>query len=114
MSVIFSEAGKRQYSDHPRFEGVKIAVLVKESDTEKVSVSELIISPGVEAPVHTHDLQADSIYVVSGQGEAFLDGTRQKVAAGDYIFVPAGAEHGISNTGPENLQLFVHHSPPLF
>jgi quercetin dioxygenase-like cupin family protein len=101
------------YTDHPRFAGVKLAVLVDGKLSNAVSVSLLEISPDVEIPVHTHDPQLDSIFVLSGQGEAYINGVWQAIQAGDYIFAPSKAEHGIRNTGRDLLRLFVHHSPPL-
>jgi quercetin dioxygenase-like cupin family protein len=113
MQGKLSKGSIIDFADHPRFAGVKIAVLVSGKDCKAVSVSVLELSPGVEIPVHTHDPQLDSIYVASGRGEAYVNGTWQAVEAGDYILAPQGVEHGARNTGTEALRLFVHHSPPL-
>ncbi|HDQ40430.1 MAG TPA: cupin domain-containing protein [Desulfonatronum sp.] len=102
------------FADHPRFAGVKIAVLVSGKDSDTVSVSVLEISPGVEIPVHTHDPQMDSIFVVSGHGDAYVNGAWQTVEAGDYVLAPKKAEHGMRNRGTGPLTLFIHHSPPLY
>lgn len=91
-----------------------MAKLVADGKSDMVSVSELIIEPGVEVPAHTHDLQADSIFVVSGRGEALINGEWTTVGAGDHIFVLPETEHGIRNNSAEPLKLFVHHAPPLF
>ncbi|WP_045210910.1 cupin domain-containing protein [Desulfonatronovibrio magnus] len=114
MKAIHCGITSREYKDHPKFAGVKIAILIKSTDSEAVSVSELQVDPGVKAPIHTHDLQIDSIYVVSGTARAYINQEWIEVSAGDYIYVPATAEHGLHNTGDEILRLFVHHSPPLF
>jgi quercetin dioxygenase-like cupin family protein len=113
MNSIFYPHAQIAYSDHPRFAGVKIAVLVSSRDTGAMSVSMLSIAPAAEIPVHTHDPQVDSIHVVAGRGEILVNGQWQGVSGGDYIFVPKGVEHGVRNTGPEPLRLLVHHSPPL-
>ncbi len=102
------------YSDHLRFAGVRVAVLVNNKLSKAVSVSLLEIAPGVEIPVHTHDPQLDSIFVLSGQGEAYINGAWQAVESGDHVFAPSGAEHGVRNTGNNVLKLFIHHSPPLY
>lgn len=114
MKGMFFQSKSRKYKDHPKFTGVQIAMLVADGKSDMVSVSELIIEPGVEVPVHTHDPQADSIYIVSGKAEVFLNGEWVSVESGDYLFVPPDVEHGIRNTGSESLRLFIHHSPPLF
>jgi quercetin dioxygenase-like cupin family protein len=114
MNAKFFASEKRELNDHPRFAGVKIAILVKQDDSDKLSVSQLEIAPGIEVPKHTHDVQIDSIYIVSGQGEAFIDGKWTEISSGDYIFVKPRTEHGIRNTGDQPLRLFIHHSPPMF
>lgn len=114
MDSRFFKSTDIQFNDHPKFANVKIAILVTGKDTAATSVCLLDIAPATNIPVHTHDPQIDSIYVVSGNGQAFVNGEWKDIAAGDYIFVPAMVEHGIKNTGSESLKLFIHHSPPLF
>lgn len=113
MQTILHRVSSFEFTDHPRFAGVRIAVLVSRKDSDAVSVSLLDIAPSVEIPVHTHDAQLDSIFVVSGQGEAFINGSWQAVEAGDHLLAPKSVEHGMRNAGAESLRLLVHHSPPL-
>ncbi len=114
VKAMFFPESERVFKDHPKFEGVRIAVLVSSSNTDRVGVSVLEIAPGVAVPGHVHESQVDSIYVLDGQGQALLGGDWQPLSAGDYLFVPPGVEHGVRNTGSGPLLLFVHHSPPLF
>jgi len=113
MSVFFCPASEAKFIDHPVFAGVRLAKLVPREAGQPVGVLVLEIDPGVEIPVHTHDVNADSIYVAAGDGELFVDGRWRPVATGDYLLAPAGCEHGVRNTGSRPLRLFVHHSPPL-
>ena len=101
-----------EFTTHPKFDGVNIGVLVTGQDTDSVSVCLLDIEKNTTIPVHIHDPQIDSIYVVSGSGEIHVNGAWQKISTGDYIFVPAEEEHGI-RSGNGELRIFVHHSPPL-
>lgn len=112
MSSLFYKNSEITFENHPKFDGVKIAVLVSSSNTEETSVCVLDIEPETTIPVHTHDPQIDSIYVVSGKGKAYVNGEWKDITEGDYIFVPANQDHGIS-TGKDPLKIFVHHSPPL-
>ncbi|NNF83979.1 MAG: cupin domain-containing protein [Deltaproteobacteria bacterium] len=101
------------FAPHPRLANVRMATYITGKDTETVGVSMVDIAPNEGAPIHRHDSQVDSIFVISGKGEAFVNGRWEFIEAGDYIFVPKGNEHGIRNTGHGSLRLFVHHSPPL-
>lgn len=113
MDSKFFPGDNIDFVDHPKFKGVKIAALITRKDTGAVSVCRLDIAPNTEIPIHTHDPQIDSIFVVEGEGEGYMNGVWSRISAGDYIFVPALIEHGIRNTGTKILKLFVHHSPPF-
>jgi len=113
MSTIFTKETQMNFEPHPKFQGVTISTLVTSQETEEISVCILDIDPGIEIPVHTNDPQVDSIFIVKGEGEAYINGAWQGVSAGDYICVPARTEHGVRNTGKDILRLFVVHSPPL-
>ena len=113
MSATHFPASVKIFADHPRFAGVRIATYMTRRHTDRVSVCELEIGPGIEIPVHAHEGEIDSIYAVAGAGEAFVNGAWATLTAGDYIFVPAGVPHGIRNTGSTTLRLFIHHSPPI-
>jgi len=113
MTAKFFSAHDKKFSAHPKFSGVQMAVFITGQDTDTASVCQLIIAPGVEIPVHTHDPQIDSIFIVAGQGQAYVNGKWKEVAPGDYLFFPAQVEHATRNTGSEPLVLLVHHCPPL-
>lgn len=102
------------FTEHPKYPGVRIAKLVTLKEACPIGVSILEIESDETIPVHTHDPNVDSIYIMAGQGEAFVNGVWQPIEQGDYIFVPALDRHGIKNTGEGLLKLFVVHSPPLF
>ena len=113
MNTIFFSNKEIRFADHPKFANVRIATLISGKETDTVSVCLLDIEPETEISIHTNDPQVDSIFVVDGQGEAFVNESWQKIEAGDYIFVPVSDEHGIKNNGTISLKLLVHHSPPL-
>lgn len=112
MKSMVYPSSSIEFDDHPKFAGVKISALVSSKESDVASVCFLDIEKNTTVPVHTHDPQVDSIYIVSGAGEIYANGQWNPIVAGDYIFVPAGDEHGIKS-GDEGLRLFVHHSPPL-
>jgi len=101
------------FTPHPRFANVQWARFISGKDTNTVSVCLVEIQPNTSIPIHIHDPQVDSMLVLSGKGEAYVNGTWEPVEAGDYIFVSQASEHALKNTGNEWLRIFVHHSPPL-
>ena len=113
MSSYFIKSAEMKFEDHPVYEGVEIAKLITKEEKQPVGVLMLKIAPEVEIPIHTHDVNADSIFVVSGKGLVYVDGKWEEANAGDYILAPATEEHGVRNHSDEPLVLFIHHSPPL-
>ena len=112
MTTKLVNQEKMLFNPHPKFSGVQMAIFVNGEESVEASVCMLKIEANTEIPIHTHDPQVDSIFIVAGQGEAYVNGSWQPIAAGDYLFVPATDEHGIRTT-ESTLTLFVHHSPPL-
>ena len=110
----FLSSDAYSFEEHPLFQHVTIAKLAGKEQQAPVGISMLELEPGAEIPVHTHDENIDSIYVMSGQAEIYADGKWREVSEGDYCFVPAGQEHGVKNPGDQKLRLFIVHSPPLF
>jgi mannose-6-phosphate isomerase-like protein (cupin superfamily) len=60
------------------------------------------ISPGDAAAVASHADADETIYVISGTGR-LPDGT--EVGPGTCIHLPAGTPHGVSNPGPDPLEV---------
>lgn len=112
--TLFTLGDERNFQKHPVFEGVSISKLVARAECDSLGISILKIAPGAEIGVHTHDASLDSIYVLSGEGEAYINGGWKGFSTGDHILVPARVKHGIRNTGSAPLELFVAHAPPLF
>lgn len=113
MHTKFFRQQEMIFARHPKYDNVRIATFVTGTDTTTASVCLLEIAAGTAIPVHTHEPQVDSIFIVEGCGEAYVNGKWEKIGPGDYIFAPATEEHGIRNTCTGPLRLFVHHSPPL-
>ena len=111
--TIFHKQQSFDFTPHPKFRDVEIAILVSGKQCPDASVCMLRIASGVEIPVHTHPNEADSILVMKGSGEILVNGRWEQVSPGDHILVPNGVEHGVKNTGDIPLELFIHHCPAL-
>ena len=55
--------------------------------------------------LHRHE-QAETYYVLSGEGVVTLGGNDFPVRAGSSVFIPGSSEHGIRNTGAQTLRFF--------
>jgi quercetin dioxygenase-like cupin family protein len=112
METKFFPQREMIFTKHPEFDNVKVAMCLTGEESDAACVCLVEIAPGSETPIHTHQEQSDSIFVVHGQGESYVNGGWQPIEPGDYLYVPAMGEHGTRNTGDEPLRLFVHHNKP--
>lgn len=70
-------------------------------------------APGAGAPTHHHAVE-ETLTVLEGQAEVWLDGQTATVAAGQTIIVPAGHPHGFRNTGSTALHTLAVLAAPIF
>jgi mannose-6-phosphate isomerase-like protein (cupin superfamily) len=76
-----------------------------------------VLKPGQAQAPHAH-AASDKVYaVLSGAGSIRVGGARHEVRAGHAVLCPAASEHGVENTGAEDLRLLVfmapHPKPPV-
>jgi quercetin dioxygenase-like cupin family protein len=57
------------------------------------------VDPGCHVREHVHDANEEVILVLSGQGEAEIEGARHPMAPGGCFFFPRGRPHAFHNTG---------------
>lgn len=69
-----------------------------------VGIAEVPIGAGKPPRGHAH-APAEVYYVLSGNGELFLDGATYALAPGDAVWIPPHAEHVAYNVGGEPLRL---------
>lgn len=113
METKFYPQQEMIFTKHPAFDNVKTAIFITGKEPYAASVCLIEIAPGSETPIHKHEEHADSVFVVKGHGETYVNGRWQPIEPGDYLFIPAQGEHGTRNTGSEPLRLFVHQTATL-
>jgi len=113
METKFFPQRELIFTRHPVYDNVKSAMLITGEENETACVCMIEVAPGSEIPLHTHEEHADSIFVVHGRGETYVNSSWQPVEPGDYLYVPAGGKHGTRNTGTEPMRLFVHRNTSI-
>jgi mannose-6-phosphate isomerase-like protein (cupin superfamily) len=69
----------------------------------------------VVRPCHGHRDVEEVIFILEGEGEAWVDGEVAAFRAGDAVLFPTNSKHQVRNTGPGNLRtcsIFAHPDPP--
>lgn len=86
------------------------------TDEERIGRKDIVMGMsiygvGMEAPFHTHK-GSETMFVVRGRGKF---GTRERVieaGPGDALYLPAGEEHFLKNSGAETLEFVWVYSQP--
>ena len=113
MKAKIYKAAEADWIEAPGHHSAFSKLLVNESDGSKYfdfRVSSY--QPKGYCEIHTHQTAENIYYILQGEGIMELDGQRHLVGPGMVVFIPPGVEHGISNTGFEDLIFVVAASPP--
>ena len=70
------------------------------------------IPPGGEIGMETHDNVEQTLFFLSGRGEAILDGKKHPIGGGSVVVVTPGTKHNFVNTGKEALKVYTLYAPP--
>ena len=62
-------------------------------------------------PAHSHPEGEELIYILSGFGEAWVDGKIQAIRAGSAVLFDQGSVHMIRNIGDEEMKVVCFFSP---
>jgi uncharacterized cupin superfamily protein len=99
-----AKAGRHSHPWNPRSEMVGVQ-LGRLAGLERTGVSLARIAPGRESFVyHSHALEEEWLYILSGRGTAEIDGADYSVGPGDFMgFRTPSVAHHLRNTGEEEL-----------
>jgi quercetin dioxygenase-like cupin family protein len=78
---------------------------------DKVLTFILNMRPGQGLPAHTHEQSDLVLHILSGEGEATVDGTIQKLSEGDVIYLKGEEVFGFTNSGDKDISCFVVITP---
>jgi quercetin dioxygenase-like cupin family protein len=73
--------------------------------TDTLSAGLAEVPPGGSLQPHRH-AEPELYFVVAGSGRLELDGEPRPLRAGDAVFIPGNALHGVRCTGDETLRFF--------
>lgn len=90
----------------PEFKGGKGAYIVRafEEGTSKLMLGRL--DPGSSIGLHTHENDAEAIYIISGEADIIYDDKTERALPGECHFCPKGHSHSLRNNGSGPLVYF--------
>lgn len=72
---------------------------------------ENVIAPGDGPPLHVHESEDESWYVLEGELRFKLDGVLHGAPQGSFVFVPRGTAHCFQNVGTGPARIVVLFTP---
>lgn len=71
------------------------------------------LRPGEDIGMEVHPTVDQFIRIESGIGKVVMNGEEAEITDGDAFVIPAGTQHNVINTSPdESMQLYTVYSPP--
>ena len=84
------------------------------SDSGRVTVTEVHLEPGACQPRHAHETSEQIWYATRGSGKLLLAGGAERdFAEGDVVRFADGDTHGLFNSGTEEFVYISVTSPPI-
>ena len=70
------------------------------------------IPAGGEIGLETHSNVEQTLFILSGEGTAILDGVSQPIKIGDALVVTPGTAHNILNGNETPMKIYTVYAPP--
>ena len=100
-----------EFVQDARFPEISIKLLESRATHPTISVMIARVAVGGDIPRHTHPVETETAYVLSGQGKLITDTADYTFDAGIALSIPPGLAHRVVNTGDIPLEIFAIHSP---
>ena len=68
---------------------------------------ELRVAPAGKSALVSYPAEEQIYFILNGAGAVSCDGAETPVKAGDFLYLPPGSRHGVSNSSPKQLRLLV-------
>jgi len=80
--------------------------------SESFSLNIVVIKPGnTVKPAHSHPNHEELVYIVSGEGEAYIDGKIYPIYSGTAVLFPKASIHMLRNTGDTDMKVVCFFTP---
>lgn len=104
MEVIRAWQSEGETISAPYERHIKVMLAPDVNDVPELMYTYAIIYPHSSTDLHSHD-RPELIQILSGRGYAECDGETVEIEPDMALWVRAGEEHRVVNTGPETLKL---------
>ena len=99
---------------YPNCHGVGVRVVHPvnpKAPSKNMGLVMFYVPPHVVLTPGSHETE-ETYVILEGRGTMTFARAKREVAKGDFVYLPPWCEHGIENTGTENLVVLIATSPP--
>ena len=82
-----------------------------EQTGDTVFAMEALVPAGGGPPLHIHDREDETLYILEGQCEVEIGDDLLVASAGDLVWMPRGTAHRFSNIGAEAMRMTLTFTP---
>lgn len=80
--------------------------------SDSFSMNVVVINPGCTvSPAHSHPKKEEIIYIIDGQGKAYIDGQVYDIYKGTAVLFPKKSVHMLRNTGTIDMKVVCFFTP---
>ncbi len=94
---------KEKFVCKPNFKGGEKHYDVKMHDDGLNKIMNGKLVSGASIGLHTHEVDSEIIFILSGKGKVLFDDGEERVEAGQCHYCPKGHSHSLINDGEEDL-----------
>lgn len=99
MKLSFSQ---EKYESYPKFKDGEKELLAKMYYDGKIRIMEGVLVPGASIGLHTHEMNAEVIFVIEGNLVAIMSNEEEYLTSGDVHYCPKGFSHTLINKSNTN------------
>lgn len=77
----------------------------------KFCLAEAVVPPGLGAPPNSHAGETEAFFVIDGEVEVEIEGTRRRHGPGSFVTIPDGAVHAFAATGDRPARVLILNAP---
>ena len=109
----FFDSAEIEWTPHPTIQGIVTKPFETKATYPAASVQLVQVAVGGVIGLHTHAVETETAYVLSGEGLFTFDGDPHVITADAGVTIPPGIAHTVRNTGDVPLEIYAVHIPPV-
>ncbi len=82
-----------------------------EQSNGALAAIEAVAPPGEGPPLHVHNREDETIYILEGEFRCKLGDDLTTTSAGSFVFIPRGLPHGWQNVGDQPGRMLITFAP---